>query len=855
MPPTNPTRATNPTGMAKPDARHRMTWGRRFRFLSRFFGLTALLFAGAGGILASTLPVQANMQSLIDAWSGNFGLLGQFTAGLISVAAVLLAQSLIVEIVTAFWLAAGRRSAVGTMVSLQVLLATTLLIGVNLYSLQHSERFDITRDQRFTLPESLVEQLRQLKTPTQIIVLQQHKTFGRLSEKPDAYDYAAERKVVEKVRDLVELFRAFGPQFQVTVLDVEEEGYDAKLKQLTANAPKLRAAMDAAPENSIFFHAQEPLTKLERVQRLSFNEFYALDKTASKAANQGQGNLVLLPQGVEAFARKVLAIEEKRPRVAIAVIHEFLTTAEAEGNEQFTAAGLRKSLEAYGFDVTDIILRRKWEEADEPEPTAYTTAESKLDTLEEEVALLSEQLREQRSAITQAKSIIAKLQASTPAQLDAEFPLQGGERWSDAIRQEELDTLNQAIRQLEPSAARLERDLAKSESDLKSIYGNERALEDRRVTDVEAKFKRLLSDVDLLIVPRQTLINLSIRFAISPTLHRMNQAQVNAVKAFLESGKPVLACLGPTNEASGPAMQPVDDLESMLTRMGVELGKQTILFDREMRGFAERRGGRTLGAGPRDVPPLQLPHRDDVAPKPLNPIAQSLETIARSVEENLDLRLAHPRPVYLSESVQAMLPYSGVFLLSDSESWNEERPFPGLQRLNRNDPNSPVVMTGIPKFEETKRDDPRYRTRDAERRGPFPVGVALTAKLPADWFDRRFTLGESLGIVGGAATLPMLDQQADQFARPSSRVAVFGHGGIFTGSTLKPAQEQLLLTTCNWLLGREERLPQAVESPWSYPRVELSEQQAALWHWGTFLGLPALVAYVGVIMLMFRRVR
>src|SRR5438105_1219406 len=84
---------------------------------------------------------------------------------------------------------------------------------------------------------------------------------------PDAGDFAAERKVVEKVRDLVDQLRELGPRFKVTVLDVEEEGYEDRLAALTRDAPELRAAIDAAPENSIFFHAAG------RVQRMSFGEF------------------------------------------------------------------------------------------------------------------------------------------------------------------------------------------------------------------------------------------------------------------------------------------------------------------------------------------------------------------------------------------------------------------------------------------------------------------------------------------------------------------------------------------------------------------------------------------------------
>src|SRR2546421_290984 len=128
--------------------------------------------------------------------------------------------------------------------------AGLLLAGVNVFSFQNYARYDWTRDAKFTLPAGVRDQLRRLQGATTIVVYQRHKTFGQLSDKPDAYDYAAERKVVEKVKDLVEEFRELGPQFRVLTLDVEEEGYNDKLAALTKDTPALKEAIDSAPENS-----------------------------------------------------------------------------------------------------------------------------------------------------------------------------------------------------------------------------------------------------------------------------------------------------------------------------------------------------------------------------------------------------------------------------------------------------------------------------------------------------------------------------------------------------------------------------------------------------------------------------
>src|SRR5262249_48837634 len=162
------------------------------------------------------------------------------------------------------------------------------------------------------------------------------------------YDYAAERKVVEKVKDLVGLLREVGPQLRVEVLDVEEEGFDDKLDRLTRGAPELRKTIEQAPENSIFIHGAG------HVQQMSFNELYQLDKVAARRDNGGRGNLVLLGQGedgrgIRPFVRRVLGLEQRKPRVGILVIHELLTS---EGSEDSIAlTGLRKTLTAHGFEV------------------------------------------------------------------------------------------------------------------------------------------------------------------------------------------------------------------------------------------------------------------------------------------------------------------------------------------------------------------------------------------------------------------------------------------------------------------------------------------------------------------------
>jgi hypothetical protein len=42
---------------------------------------------------------------------------------------------------------------------------------------------------------------------------------------------------------------------------------------------------------------------------------------------------------------------------------------------------------------------------------------------------------------------------------------------------------------------------------------------------------------------------------------------------------------------------------------------------------------------------------------------------------------------------------------------------------------------------------------------------------------------------------------------------------------------------------------------WRYPRVALDANEQELWHWGAQLGLPGLFVYLGLAVLMVRRLR
>jgi hypothetical protein len=119
---------------------------------------------------------------------------------------------------------------------------------------------------------------------------------------------------------------------------------------------------------------------------------------------------------------------------------------------------------------------------------------------------------------------------------------------------------------------------------------------------------------------------------------------------------------------------------------------------------------------------------------------------------------------------------------------------------------------------------------EEKRRGPFPIAVAVEVPVPAAWRDNKDA---------GAKLV---------------RLAVIGSGGIFVGQTLSPAREQLLLDTCNWLLGRDDLLPVS-KDVWKYPRVVMSEKDESLWRWAGWLAPPGLLAYAGLVVLLMRRLR
>jgi hypothetical protein len=194
-----------------------------------------------------------------------------------------------------------------------------------------------------------------------------------------------------------------------------------------------------------------------------------------------------------------------------------------------------------------------------------------------------------------------------------------------------------------------------------------------------------------------------------------------------------------------------------------------------------------------------------------------MELNARSLgkDQKLELRVRHPRPVFFDPPKDAKLAFEPEFMMTDPAAWNEDQPFATRERT--------------PRFEPPKPADAARDTPEKKRQGYFPIGVAVETPIPGSWYSGK--------------------------EKPATaRVAVIGSGGLFVGENLPPVKEELLLDVCNWLIGRDDLLTQD-KGRWEYPRVSLSARDHVLWQWGARLGLPLLFAYLGLMVLLVRRLR
>jgi hypothetical protein len=793
------------------------------------------LFPSGGSI--STLP------ALQAALSGDFAPYQTFSAVLRIVTALIVVGGLfavlvlLVEALNILFFVAGRRSVVGFNAVFQVALAVILLIAVNVYSSGlhvdipawgvhwhvdgHYARIDTTNDHRFTLPDDIKHDLARLQGSTKIVVYLSHKNFGQSLDKPDPYFFAAERKVVEKVEDTVNQFAELGPRFQVVVLDVADVGFQAKLEAETKNTPALREAIDGTAENTIFFEANG------KVQRLGFNDFCPLDKKDS-LADKG-GNLVLRPQGYAPFARRILNVDEKKPRIGIVVIHRELSTAGLRDDIGLT--GLKKALQNRGFEVRDIVMK-KWDASFRPSPAAYTADESKYETNTDRIKTLARAIEEgekERRTYQESKDFWA---SASLEELTKRFARRlGVAAVSEGIRRVQVEAFTERCEILTEDLDEARKKREKLEQETAGLPVDNIG-EKRRLTDLKAKLDREFADCDLLLVPRLTLMNVGREVWIQQWFYPLNDVQTDAIRDFLKAGKPVLACLGPANlpdDDQPPPWASPDKLEDVFTSLGFQLGKQTILHNAEAPLLSARQPD-ALGEEKVRLPPARFdwpatallpfglvdPNAERLPPA--NPIRRAMQVVANSAPAALeDLEIWDPRPIGFDGEKVNQMAFNPVFLMTDAASWNEDKPF----RTDKY----------VPEYRPAKGETIQSRSIEPRRRGPFPIGLAVETVVPASWSKESPTSPTKV------------------------RVAVIGQGGFFAGTDLKPAREALMVNTLNWLLGRDDLLPRDDLPTWRYPRVALTEREQAAWTYGAIFGLPGLFAFLGVVVLLYRQLR
>src|SRR5262249_33311361 len=138
--------------------------------------------------------------------------------------------------------------------------------------------------------------------------------------------------------------------------------------------------------------------KAEKVQSLTFNQLYQLDKKASQEANGNKGNLVLRPQEIEPFVRRILNIETIQPHLAVAALLDGEIGLESD-HIILTLRGVKKALELHGLSGDDIIVKRFSEASDRPEPVALKYNEFRYEQLEQEVAAIEEAIKTQEETV------------------------------------------------------------------------------------------------------------------------------------------------------------------------------------------------------------------------------------------------------------------------------------------------------------------------------------------------------------------------------------------------------------------------------------------------------------------------
>ena len=145
-----------------------------------------------------------------------------------------------------------------------------------------------------------------------------------------------------------------------------------------------------------------------------------------------------------------------------------------------------------------------------------------------------------------------------------------------------------------------------------------------------------------------------------------------------------------------------------------------------------------------------------------------------------------------------------------------------------------------------------------------PAGSAVHGNARKAWFAKDEAFDAVIRGRFGATIEQSLRGELDAWSGNSraalAQIIVLDQftRNAFRDSARAFAGDARALAAASAMVGarRDEELPRAEpERKWVYPRVALSEEDKLLWFWGTQAALPLLFAYLGLIVLMVRRLR
>src|SRR5437867_2962247 len=88
----------------------------------------------------------------------------------------------------------GRRQArYGTLAATSVLVVLGILVAINYIGAQQNKRWDLTKNQQFSLADQTRQVLSKLDSPMQVLVFAQEPDFARWKDKLKEYEYASKR--------------------------------------------------------------------------------------------------------------------------------------------------------------------------------------------------------------------------------------------------------------------------------------------------------------------------------------------------------------------------------------------------------------------------------------------------------------------------------------------------------------------------------------------------------------------------------------------------------------------------------------------------------------------------------------